>query len=104
MAALKWVVVVVCGLGGVGALGMGFLEGAPKAALPAATTVAVALRPLPEFLHGAALAQPPSTPPPADKAPEPGKVPEPVAETPAPEKAPEPVAKTPAPEKVPEPV
>lgn len=118
MAALKWIVVVVFGLGGLGALGMGVLEGGAKGGMPQATLPPLALRafpPVPGVVAQAPAAAPaepekapeePVKPPePVAKAPEPvAKTPEPVAKTAEPvAKAAEPVAKVPEPEKAREP-
>lgn len=74
MAALKWIVVVICSLGAAGSLGLGFMEGG----VPASTTAPPALAPLamralpalPSMAAGAAAPAPvpAAAPKPADDA------------------------------------
>jgi len=93
VAAVKWIFVVLFGLGGLSALGMGFVSGGVSRTPQLASAPPLSLRP---FAGGAVAVA-------AEKAPEPvaEKVPDEAAKTP--EKAPEPVAAK-TPEKAPEPV
>ncbi len=95
MAAVKWIFVVIFGLGSAGALGMAVVSGgAPYEATPR-TAPQIALRQFPEMLASAALPKMPD----AVKTPEPVAAdPEPVAAKPEPVVAkPEPVAAKPEP-------
>ena len=90
MAAVKWIFVVVFGLGSAGALAMAVVSGGEPYAATPRSAPPIALRQFPQMVVSAGL---PKTPV-AEKAPEPvaEKAPEPVAE-----KAPEPVAAKPEP-------
>ncbi len=96
MAAVKWIFVVIFGLGSAGSLAMAFVEsGGPRAPIERKAPE-IALRDFPQMTVA------------AGKAPEAAKTPEPVAAK-EPEKAPEPIAakepeKAPEPAKTPEPV
>lgn len=72
MAALKWIVVVLCSLGAVGSLGLGFMEGgvpASTTAPPALAPLAMrALPPLPSVAAAAPAPAPADAPKPADDA------------------------------------
>lgn len=118
MAVVKWIFVVLFGLGGLGALGLGFVEGGVSRTPTLATVMPVALRPFPAGAVSAAAkpeakpaaptpdaapaevakAEPePAKPPEAAKA-EPAKPPEPAkAEAAKPEPAKPEVAKAEAP-------
>ena len=120
MAALKWIFVVLFGLGSAGSLAMAFVEGGSSRTVAPRTAPALALRQFPDMVAVAGMPKAPDavkTPEPvAAKTPEPvaAKTPEPVAaKTPEPvaAKTPEPVAAKPpepvaakTPEKTPEPV
>jgi hypothetical protein len=96
VAAVKWIFVVLFALGGLSALGMGFVSGGVSRTPQLASAPPLSLR---AFAGGAAVAVA------AEKAPDeaaktPEKTPEPVAAK-TPEKAPEPVAAK-TPEKAPE--
>ena len=106
MAAVKWIFVVVFGLGSAGALAMAVVSGgAPYAATPR-TAPPIALRQFPEMVANAAPPKTPVAKPAAEKAPVAEKTPEPVAAKPEPVAVrPEPVAPKPVPVAVkPEPV
>ena len=106
MASVKWIFVVVFGLGSAGALAMAVVSGgAPYAATPR-TAPPIALRQFPEMVANAAPPKTPVAKPAAEKAPVAEKTPEPVAAKPEPVAArPEPVAPKPVPVVVkPEPV
>ena len=121
MAALKWILVVVFGLGGAGSLAMAFVSGGAPYGETARTAPPVALRDFPQLVASVGTVKAPDvakTPEPvAEKPPEPVAAkpeakPEPVAAKPPapvvakPEATPEPVAKAPPPPvaKPPEPV
>lgn len=103
MAALKWILVVVFGLGGAGSLAMAFVSGGAPYVETARTAPPAALRDFPQMVASVGTVKAPDvakTPEPlAEKPPEPvaEKPPEPVAA-----KTPEPVAAKPEPK--PEPV
>ena len=106
MAVVKWIFVVLFGLGSAGALGMALTSGGPARQPTSRTAPPLALREFPALSGVVASAKVPSAPD-AVKPPEPvAKTPEPVARTPEPvAKTPEPVAKTAEPvAKPPEPV
>ena len=108
MAALKWIFVVVFGLGSAGALGMAFVNGGVSRPITPRTAPPISLRQFPVMVASAATAKAP------DVAKDPvAKDPEPVAAKPAPEPEavkpepakPEPVAvKPPEPAAKPQPV
>lgn len=107
MAAVKWIFVVLFGLGSAGSLAMAFVEGGSSRSVAPRTAPALALRQFPEMIAVAGMPKAPD----AVTTPEPvaAKTPEPAAKTPEPvaAKTPEPVAaKTPEPvaAKTPEPV
>ncbi|MDP2269521.1 MAG: hypothetical protein Q8N23_10535 [Archangium sp.] len=105
MAAVKWIFVVVFGLGSAGALAMAVVSGGAPYAVTSRTAPPIVLRQFPEMGASAALPKTPDavkTPvaePVAEKAPDPvAAKPEPVAAKPEPVAArPEPVVAKPAP-------
>lgn len=106
MAAVKWIFVVLFGLAGAGALGMGFVSGGVSRTPVLTSAPAITLRPFAEGSIGAAAAPKAAEPaaekpaePVAEKPAEPAAAkPEPVAAKPEPVAAkPEPVAAKPEP-------
>ncbi len=106
MAAVKWIFVVLFGLAGAGALGMGFVSGGVSRTPVLTSAPAITLRPFAEGSIGAAAAPKAAEPvaekpaePVAEKPAEPAAAkPEPVAAKPEPVAAkPEPVAAKPPP-------
>ena len=106
MAAVKWIFVVVFGLGSAGALAMAVVSGSAPYAATSRSAPPIVLRQFPEMVASAGLPKTPDavkTPvaePVAEKVPEPvaEKAPEPVAAKPEPVAAkPEPVAAKPEP-------
>lgn len=103
MAAVKWIFVVIFGLGSAGSLAMAFVEsGGPRTSVERKAP-AVALRDFPQMTAVGTAPEAAKTPEPVaakTPEPEPAKTPEPVAaKTPEPEpaKTPEPAAKPPEP-------
>ena len=108
MAAVKWIFVVVFGLGSAGALGMAFVSGGVSRPVTPRTAPAIALRQFPVMVASVGTPRAPDVAkePPVAKEPEPTrpepvavKPPEPAAKPPEPvaAKTPAPVAKPPAP-------
>ncbi|MCC6332398.1 MAG: hypothetical protein IT380_00255 [Myxococcales bacterium] len=84
MAALKWIIIGICGLGAAGSFGLGFMEGGASEKSQPPALLPLAVRPLPVLLASATPAvEAPKTPeakPPEGEA----KQPEPVAKQPEP--------------------
>lgn len=108
MAALKWIIIGICGLGAAGSFGLGFMEGGASEKSQPPALLPLALRPLPVLLASATPAvEAPKTPeakPPEGEAkqPEPEKQPEPKQPEPKQPEPKQPEPKQPPPAKPPE--